>query len=123
MEAYFLPEVKFRIGLYFRTERKPCAFVFSLTHVFQSTKSNMKLLTLANLSLLVLGAVASEPTVYLIRHGEKPINGSTGLSEQGDERAQCLTSVFGPNSEYNIGYIMAEKPKSGNFSFYSAVFL
>ncbi|OKL61775.1 hypothetical protein UA08_02469 [Talaromyces atroroseus] len=72
----------------------------------------MKLLTLANFSLLLVGAVAAEPTVFLIRHGEKPSNGDTGLSEQGEERAQCLTSVFGPSSDYDIGYILAEKPKS-----------
>ncbi|KAJ5812656.1 hypothetical protein N7474_008957 [Penicillium riverlandense] len=51
------------------------------------------------------------PTVYLIRHGEKPSNGSTGLSAQGLQRAQCLRSVFGASSDYDIGYIMAETPK------------
>ncbi|EJU06244.1 phosphoglycerate mutase family protein, partial [Dacryopinax primogenitus] len=49
---------------------------------------------------------------YLIRHGEKPANGSQGLTAQGEERAECLTNVFGPASTYNIGYIMAETPKS-----------
>jgi hypothetical protein len=33
------------------------------------------------------------------------------LSAQGQERAQCLRTVFGASSQYNIGYIMAEKPK------------
>ncbi|THH10438.1 hypothetical protein EW145_g1330 [Phellinidium pouzarii] len=51
-------------------------------------------------------------TVYLIRHGEKPTDGSDGLSAQGEERAQCLVNVFGTSSDFNIGYIIAEKPKS-----------
>lgn len=51
-------------------------------------------------------------TVYLIRHGEKPSNGGNGLSTTGLERAQCLKNAFGPNSGYDIGYIMAETPKS-----------
>ncbi|KAI1747824.1 hypothetical protein F4782DRAFT_519429 [Xylaria castorea] len=53
---------------------------------------------------------AANPTVYLIRHGEKPSDGSTGLSAQGEERAQCLRTVFGAASAYNIGYILAETP-------------
>ncbi|KAF7964816.1 hypothetical protein HWV62_2741, partial [Athelia sp. TMB] len=48
----------------------------------------------------------------LIRHGEKPSDGSNGLSAQGEERAQCLRNVFGASSGYDIGYIMAETPKS-----------
>nr|POE63714.1 hypothetical protein CFP56_04617 [Quercus suber] len=52
------------------------------------------------------------PTVYLIRHGEKPSDGSNGLSAQGMQRAQCLRNVFGASSQYDIGYIMAETPKS-----------
>ena len=62
--------------------------------------------------LLVL---ATAQTVYLIRHGEKPSDGSNGLSAQGEERAQCLRTVFGASSGYNIDYIMAETPKSGMF--------
>lgn len=73
----------------------------------------MKLLTFTNVSLLLLGSAVAEPIVYLIRHGEKPSDGSDGLSALGEERAQCLTSVFGPDSSYNIGYILAEEPKSG----------
>lgn len=36
--------------------------------------------------------------VYLIRHGEKPADGSNGLSPRGEERAQCLAKnvSFGP---------------------------
>ncbi|OJJ29795.1 hypothetical protein ASPWEDRAFT_46559 [Aspergillus wentii DTO 134E9] len=63
--------------------------------------------------LLATAAIATaSPTVYLIRHGEKPSNGSTGLSAQGLDRAQCLRSVFGKDSKYNIGHIIAQTPKS-----------
>lgn len=61
-------------------------------------------------SLLV--AVSAQPTVYLIRHGEKPSDGDNGLSSQGEQRAQCLVNVFSSSSPYNIGYIMAQTPKS-----------
>ncbi|KOS46240.1 hypothetical protein ACN38_g2770 [Penicillium nordicum] len=57
-------------------------------------------------------ATARDPTVYLIRHGEKPSDGGNGLNAQGLERAQCLREVFGKNSEYNITHIMAQTPKS-----------
>ncbi|KAI5457930.1 hypothetical protein BGZ63DRAFT_363322 [Mariannaea sp. PMI_226] len=55
---------------------------------------------------------AAKPTVFLIRHGEKPADGGVGLSVQGEERAQCLRTVFGPGSGYNIGYVMAQAYKS-----------
>lgn len=61
----------------------------------------------------------AKPTVYLIRHGEKPDDGSTGLSAQGEDRAQCLRQVFGASSGYNIGYIMAMTPKD---SMHAALF-
>ncbi|KIJ42126.1 hypothetical protein M422DRAFT_60383 [Sphaerobolus stellatus SS14] len=51
-------------------------------------------------------------TVYIIRHGEKPDDNGQGLSPQGEERAQCLTGVFGPSSPFDIGYILAEQPQS-----------
>ncbi|KKA29066.1 hypothetical protein TD95_005257 [Thielaviopsis punctulata] len=51
------------------------------------------------------------PTVYLIRHGEKPKKGN-GLSAVGVQRAQCLRTIFGDHSDYHIGHIMAQKPKS-----------
>jgi hypothetical protein len=60
---------------------------------------------------LIAFATAS-PTVYLIRHGEKPDSGD-GLSTQGLQRAQCLRTVFGAGSSYNIGHIMAQTPKNG----------
>lgn len=77
----------------------------------------MKFTTLTSVSLLLVGSAVAEPIVYMIRHGEKPSDGSNGLSAAGEERAQCLTTVFGPSSSYNIGYILAEQPKSGMSAF------
>ncbi|KAF9342255.1 hypothetical protein BGX26_007956, partial [Mortierella sp. AD094] len=74
----------------------------------------MKFLSVSVLSLVLLGtlAAANKPTVYLIRHGEKPSDGSNGLNSDGEKRAQCLRKVFGTSSNYNIGYILAQKYKS-----------
>ncbi|UNI22317.1 hypothetical protein JDV02_008216 [Purpureocillium takamizusanense] len=55
---------------------------------------------------------AAKPTVYLIRHGEKPADGGNGLSDKGKQRAECLRKVFGASSPYNIGHIMAQTPQS-----------
>ena len=65
-------------------------------------------------SVLVIASVAAaySPTVYLIRHGEKPSDGGTGLNAQGVKRAQCLRKIFGEDSDYNITHIMAQTPKS-----------
>ncbi|KAJ5720086.1 hypothetical protein N7493_006964 [Penicillium malachiteum] len=64
------------------------------------------------LSLLALSGVSTaRPDVYFIRHGEKPHNGGIGLSDDGLERAECIRDIFGDHSDYNIGYIMAQKPK------------
>jgi hypothetical protein len=41
-------------------------------------------------------------TAYLIRHGEKPADGGDGLTTLGQQRAQCLRTVFGASSRYNI---------------------
>ncbi|KAJ5107517.1 hypothetical protein N7456_004192 [Penicillium angulare] len=72
------------------------------------------MLKVASLCILAAAVLAvADPTVYLIRHGEKPDDGD-GLSSQGLERAQCLRSVFGSSSSYNIGHIMAQTPQSGN---------
>ncbi|OGE57761.1 hypothetical protein PENARI_c001G03098 [Penicillium arizonense] len=62
---------------------------------------------------LVLGIVSAQnPTVYIIRHGEKPANKDDhGLILDGIKRAQCLRSVFGEGSGYNIGHIMAPHRK------------
>ena len=64
------------------------------------------------LALGLNALVSAQATVYFIRHGEKPSSGN-GLSSQGEERAQCLRSVFGSDSQYNIGYVMAQAYKSG----------
>ena len=56
----------------------------------------------------------SQAIVYLIRHGEKPPEPEAdGLSAQGLTRANALPGVFGPQSSYNIKYILAEHPKKG----------
>jgi hypothetical protein len=55
----------------------------------------------------------SQATVYLIRHGEKPEPEADGLSAKGLTRAEALPGVFGTQSAYNIGYILAEHPKKG----------
>jgi len=63
---------------------------------------------------LVLGVACAKhhPTVYLVRHGEKPADKSDHrLNPEGEMRAQCLRNVFGKRSEYNIGYIMAPHMK------------
>ncbi|KAF4633747.1 hypothetical protein G7Y89_g4369 [Cudoniella acicularis] len=67
----------------------------------------------ANIILAVLAiGVSAKQTVYLIRHGEKPADGGNGLTIQGQQRAQCLRTVFGASSQYDIGYIIAQKPKA-----------
>ncbi|KAJ5925347.1 hypothetical protein N7454_007986 [Penicillium verhagenii] len=60
--------------------------------------------------LALTGLSIARPNVYLIRHGEKPKNGN-GLNEDGLDRAECIRHLFGEHSSYNIGYIMAQKPK------------
>ncbi|KAK6540507.1 hypothetical protein TWF694_009297 [Orbilia ellipsospora] len=56
------------------------------------------------------------PIIYMIRHGEKPPKkdgkDQIGLSSKGKERAHYLPHVFGSGSPYEIGRILAEKPKS-----------
>ena len=65
------------------------------------------------LSILALLPLAlAKPTVYLIRHGEKPASGN-GLNAQGMQRAQCLRNVFGASSGYNIEYILTQDYKKG----------
>jgi hypothetical protein len=55
---------------------------------------------------------SSKPTVYFIRHGEKPVDGD-GLSADGLQRAECLRNVFGKNSSFAISHIIAQRPQSG----------
>ncbi|KAJ5207513.1 hypothetical protein N7491_001858 [Penicillium cf. griseofulvum] len=64
------------------------------------------------LAFASVAAASCGPTVYFIRHGEKPEDGGNGLNTQGLERAKCIREVFGKKSEYNIGHIMAQTPKS-----------
>ncbi|GJJ11887.1 hypothetical protein Clacol_006125 [Clathrus columnatus] len=61
----------------------------------------------------ILRHKALKSTIYVIRHGEKPENGSGGLSRLGLKRAECVANLFGPKSNLNITYIMAAPP-SGN---------
>lgn len=64
--------------------------------------------------LLLTTMVICKPTIYLIRHGEKPEDDDIpGLSPQGKQRAQCLRNVFNKSSPYNIGYIMSQDYKKG----------
>jgi hypothetical protein len=49
----------------------------------------------------------------MIRHGEKPPADGIRLSAAGTWRANHLPGVFGPQSNFNIGYILAEKPNEG----------
>jgi len=58
----------------------------------------------------------NDPILYLIRHGEKPPKqpdgeDGPGLSTLGVDRSQALVKVFGQESPYNIGYIIAQEPK------------
>lgn len=67
-------------------------------------------------TLLLAATVATcKPTIYMIRHGEKPDDGSNGLSPEGEQRADCIRGVFGASSQYNIGKIMAQEYKEGMF--------
>lgn len=73
----------------------------------------MLLRTAVCLALLAAVASARAPTVFLIRHGEKPANPDDhSLTFHGLMRAQCLREVFGADSGYDIGYIMAPTVKT-----------
>jgi hypothetical protein len=78
----------------------------------------------AILAFCLLWTIASArkpPTVYLIRHAEKPADKKDNrLTHKGKERAQCLRTVFGAESEYNIGYIIAPTVKKRKFDNLSA---
>jgi hypothetical protein len=85
------------------------------------TRNQIKMRINVLISLPMLATVASAAqTVYLIRHGEKPADGGDGLTIQGQQRAQCLRTVFGNSSAYNIGKIMAETPKASKCDFSSS---
>ena len=66
--------------------------------------------------LMMATAAVAKPTVFFIRHGEKPAEGN-GLSAMGLERAQCLRNVFGAASAYDIGHILAQNYKPGRICF------
>ena len=61
--------------------------------------------------LSLIAVAVCEPIVYMIRHGEKPEDDGVGLSPEGVQHAQCIRSVFGSGSQYNIGHIMAQEYK------------
>ncbi|KAL9934653.1 hypothetical protein V8E36_006428 [Tilletia maclaganii] len=67
---------------------------------------------LTALSLISVASAAVNNRIFLIRHGEKTSDNSVGLSSTGQQRAQCLRSVFGAGSGYNIGKILAQAYKS-----------
>ncbi|KAA8644754.1 putative phosphoglycerate mutase family protein [Aspergillus tanneri] len=74
--------------------------------------ASVYILLLAAISHVMISA-SEHPTVYIIRHGEKPLDSTdSGLSAEGIERAQCIRDIFGANSIYNIGHIMAPKVNS-----------
>lgn len=57
-------------------------------------------------------AQLNHPTVYLVRHGEKPEDPEDHyLNADGYKRAECLRTVFGKDSPYDIGYILAPRVK------------
>jgi hypothetical protein len=67
--------------------------------------------------VLSVASAKSRPTVYLVRHGEKPADKDDHrLAPDGEARAQCLRHVFGKRSGYNIGYIMAPHTKKSRSS-------
>lgn len=62
-------------------------------------------------------AQVHRPTVYLVRHGEKPEDPEDHyLNADGYKRAECLRTVFGKDSPYDIGYILAPRVKWSEFS-------
>jgi hypothetical protein len=70
-----------------------------------------RFLVLLLASLLIASTAADQPTVYIIRHGEKSGDPEdSGLNADGFRRAQCLRDVFGVNSIYDIGHIIVPRP-------------
>lgn len=97
---------------------RSCYFILHITPRHATTfASALPVMYSILLSLLALsGTSIARPDVFLIRHGEKPGNGGIGLSDDGLERAECIRDIFGDHSSYNIGYIMAQKPKKSMYS-------
>ncbi|KAJ6093042.1 hypothetical protein N7486_008331 [Penicillium sp. IBT 16267x] len=62
----------------------------------------------AGVAAEVAGDTTHHPTIYLIRHGEKPEDPNNHeLTFEGVMRAECLRGIFGADSGYDIGYILA----------------
>jgi hypothetical protein len=64
----------------------------------------------------VLRSHHHRPTIYMIRHGEKPRkdrhgDDPGGLSRKGRQRADALTDFFGKDSDHDIGLILAQRPR------------
>lgn len=75
------------------------------------------LVILAFCLLWTIASARKPPTVYLIRHAEKPADKKDKrLSHKGEKRAQCLRTIFGVESEYNIRYIIAPTVKKRKFA-------
>lgn len=55
--------------------------------------------------------MSTKPTVFLIRHGEKPDNGQNGLNGAGIARAKALVDVFKPGPDVEIKHLIAQKPR------------
>jgi hypothetical protein len=100
-----------KVSLLLYKSLKP-SFVFNLFLVVSSSKTNFKMHITTLLTLAMTATASAAQTVYLIRHGEKPADGGDGLTIAGQQRAQCLRTVFGNASQYNIGKILAQTPKA-----------
>ena len=87
-----------------------------LSSVLSGVANMIHLLPLAIFMLLLTPlsttTATTHPTVYIIRHGEQTGDPDDhGLGPLGVKRAQCLRHVFGAESPYNIGYIVAPRVK------------
>ncbi|KAI5117006.1 hypothetical protein M0805_004391 [Coniferiporia weirii] len=83
------------------------------THSF-GRLSGLVLLLGTGLTALANDVPTFPNSVYLIGNAEAQFGGA-GLSAQGDLRANCLTTVFGAQSNRTVGYIIADPPrKDGN---------
>ncbi|KAJ2955955.1 hypothetical protein NQ176_g11353 [Zarea fungicola] len=71
----------------------------------------MKFSTLAAATLTLASTAVAQSNIYLIRHAEKNDDGT--ISAQGKQREQCLITVFGAQSNYNIQKIIVQNPYDG----------
>ena len=85
-------------------------FHLVITYLDFGSSCEINMVFLSYLLLCFLTLVTAKPTVYLIRHGENPTSGH-GLDFHGVERSECLVDLFNATSHYEIGHIMAQKPK------------